>query len=81
MKKNYSKPLISVEAFAMDQPIAGRCTLPEADINSLKEFGCFAQECDFKLLPTGGFDWDGDGVADMHDNVCYHSNADYAFKS
>ena len=83
MKKIYSKPQIHVELLMMDQPIAANCTADFDDIKALMEFNYFmkGEECLINLLPTGGFDWDGDGVADDHDTICYHSNVQTAFLS
>lgn len=83
MKKTYSKPQIYVESFAMDRPIALNCSGDFEDIRSLQEFGYFmpSKNCATNLLPTGGFDYDGDGIADGHDTVCYHSNVLMAFTS
>ena len=85
MKKIYSKPLISVEAMTLDQPIAANCDPEIKDvIEVLKQFGYFteAPTCElYHLLPDGGFDTTGDGIADEHDTVCYHSNVQQAFIS
>ena len=83
MKKPYSKPLISVEVLTLDEPIAANCQGDFADIAALMEFGYFMEgkNCSLNLLPDGGFDTNGDGVADMHDTVCYHSNVETAFLS
>ena len=47
------------------------------------EFGYFMEgrNCVVNLLPTGGFDHDGDLVADSHNTLCYHSNVQTAFLS
>jgi hypothetical protein len=83
MKKYYHKPLICVEEIALDQPIAANCNANPADIRSLQEFGYFMEgrNCMVNLLPTGGFDHDGDLVADSHNTLCYHSNVQTAFLS
>lgn len=83
MKKKYSKPQLYMELFAMDCPIAANCTGDFEDIKSMMEFGYFmeSKNCVTNLLPTGGFDFDGDGIADSHDTVCYHSNVQMAFTS
>lgn len=82
----YTKPLIFVEALSLDQPIAANCD-PAIfdDIEILMQFGYFMADpsvtCGQNLLPTGGFDNNGDLVADEHDTVCYHSNIQQAFLS
>lgn len=87
MKKIYSKPLISVEAMSLDQPIAANCdSTIKDDIEVLMQFGYFMPNdsgitCSQNLLPTGGFDYDSDGIADSHNTVCYHSNVQQAFLS
>ena len=85
MKKPYSKPLISVEMLTLDQPIAANCNADFDDIAALNEFGYFMPEqklqCSINLLPNGGFDDNGDGTADHHDTLCYHSNVETAFLS
>ena len=84
MKKVYNKPLISVEALTLDQPIAVNCTADYDDIAAMMEFGYFTEkrQCTIRLLPTEGFDYDGDGTPDTaHDTICYHSNVQTAFLS
>ena len=85
MKKSYSKPLISVEVLSLDEPIALNCNANPDDIRALNEFGYFMPEqrlsCSIDLLPNGGFDENGDGIADSHDTICYHSNVQTAFLS
>lgn len=83
MKKIYNKPLISVEALTLDQPIATNCTADFDDIQALMEWNYFmdGKNCEINLLPTGGFDFNGDGRADSHDTLCYHSNVQTAFLS
>lgn len=84
MKKVYSKPIISVEAMSLDQPIANACdsTLKD-EITILMGWGYFmdGKNCTTNLLPTGGFDTNNDGTADSHNTVCYHSNIQKAFIS
>ena len=84
MKKQYFKPLISVEAMSLDAPIAANCDMSLKDeITILMGWGYFmeGEDCTTNLLPTGGFDYDGDGEADSHNTVCYHSNIQQAFLS
>lgn len=83
MKRTYCKPQIYVEAFSMDCPIAANCTADFDDVRALMEFGYFMEtkNCQINLLPTGGFDFDNDGISDSHDTVCYHSNVQQAFTS
>lgn len=71
---------------SLDQPIAANCdSALFDDIRILQMFGYFMADpslkCGKNLLPTGGFDDDGDKVADSHDTVCYHSNIQQAFLS
>ena len=69
---------------SLDQPIAANCDPALFDvIQILMQFGYFMGDtCSVKkLLPTGGFDNNGDGKADEHDTVCYHSNIQQAFLS
>lgn len=83
MKKQYHKPRICVEEIALDQPIAANCNANHADIRSLMEFGYFmdGRNCVTNLLPTGGFDLNGDFQADIYDTICFHSNVQTAFLS
>lgn len=86
MKKVYTKPLISVEALTLDQPIAANCNADFDDILSLIDLGYFGENdrgysCSSNLLPNGGIDLDGDGESDWHDTLCYHSNVQTAFLS
>ncbi|MBQ9082678.1 MAG: hypothetical protein IJY28_04165 [Clostridia bacterium] len=83
MKKAYGKPLVSVEVMSLDQPVALNCVADKDDIKSLMEFGYFmdGKNCTTNLLPSGGFDLNGDGAADSHDTLCYHSNVQTAFLS
>lgn len=66
---------------SLDQPIAANCdpTIFD-DIEILMQFGYFMADlsCALNLLPTGGFDNNGDLE---HDTVCYHSNIQQAFLS
>ena len=83
MKRQYHKPRICVEEITLDQPIAANCTANHADVKQLMEFGYFmdGRGCSINLLPTGGFDTDFDGTADLFENLCYHSNVQTAFTS
>lgn len=86
MKKVYNKPLICVEAMSLDQPIAANCDPAILDdIEILIDLGYFMDDpsvsCFLNLLPSGGFDYDGDDEADDHNTVCYHSNVRQAFRS
>ena len=83
MKKAYSKPQIHVESFLMDRPIALTCDVDRALMVELVFSGYFMEgkNCSMKLLPNGGFDFTGDGIADSHDTVCYHSNVQQAYLS
>lgn len=91
MKKFYTKPLISVEAMNLDQPIAAGCTADKEDMQSLMEVGFFASgdgECMIWLGTGengmgGKVDWDANGTWDQDDytTVCYHSNVQVAFLS
>ena len=68
----------------IDRPIATNCDMELKDeIKILKGWGYFMEgkNCATNLLPTGGFDYDGDGEADSHNTVCYHSNIQQAFMS
>lgn len=73
MKRVYEKPMISVEVFDLDAPIAANCQANKEDMNSLIELGYFNGEhtC---LTNVDAIDW-GD------DTICYHSNVIKAFTS
>ena len=83
MKKVYHKPLITVEALVLDEPIALGCVADKGDILLLEDMGYFSAEknCEFRLLPGGGIDEDEDGQSDGFDTVCYHTNIAKAFYS
>lgn len=93
MKKVYSKPLISVEAMTLDQPIANvNCEADRTDMQQLLNWNWFSLDrtCDKNILDGpegkgGYYDYDGDRVADdeslYHDSICYHSNVAQAFLS
>lgn len=84
MKKFYSKPLISVEAMTLDQPIATNCTADKDIMEILIEFGYFMDEPETKCTAFGEggkVDSDFDGDVDEHDTICYHSNIQQAFLS
>ena len=91
MKKIYTKPLISVEAMNLDQPIAAGCSADFDDVQSLVDMGLFGPgdgTCMYWLGPGdegrgGKYDWDTDGVWDDEDpdGICYHSNITVAFVS
>lgn len=89
MKKSYRKPQIIVEDMFLDDPIANStCTInyrTDPDVKLLKQLGCFvvSENCQFDVLPGGGFDFDGNGEKDpnFHDTICYHSNIDNLFAS
>ena len=72
---------------SLDQPIAATCNKELKDeIQVLMQWGYFMPNdhgitCSQNLLPTGGFDFNGDGEADSHNTVCYHSNIQQAFIS
>ena len=75
MKKNYTKPQISVETFTMDLPIAAGCTTDPRILADLKAVGYFT---DYRgcALNYPEASW-GEGT----DTVCYHSNVQIAFES
>ena len=75
MKKNYTKPQISVETFTMDQPIAAGCSADPELINSMMGIGYFTEKrgCALNYFDAS---WGNDT-----DTVCYHSNQIIAFMS
>lgn len=87
MKKVYTKPLISVEAMNLDQPItAANCSANKDDIQILIDFGYFMADAPVTCSDTpytdgDRVDSDGDGDLDAHDTICYHSNIQTAFLS
>lgn len=89
MKKIYTKPLISVEAMTLDQPIAANCSADVADMQSLIELGYFGANdrgvaCGLYILEDDTVDMDGDKVGDFDfddDTICYHSNVQTPFLS
>lgn len=87
MKKPYTKPLISVEAMTLDQPIALNCTADRDIMEILVSFGYFMNDaaisCDPNMMVSDGNKVDSnlDGVVDDHDTICYHGNIQQAFMS
>ena len=73
MKRVYEKPMISVEVFDLDAPIAANCQANKEDMNSLMDMGYFNGEHTCKI-DVEAIDW-GD------DTICYHSNVIKAFTS
>ena len=74
MKKVYTKPQVSVEALAMDRPIAAGCIANSDDMDALIDFGYFGPNdrgiaCGLEYTDGG------------HDTICYHSNVQIAFLS
>lgn len=75
MKQPYSKPIVIVEKYSMDMPIAANCIADFDDMNDLIDFGYFGEndrglKCGFEYV-------DGEG----HDTICYHSNVQNPFLS
>ena len=74
MKKPYSKPMITVGAIQLDQPIAAGCLADADDMRSLMDLGYFTAErnCENTV---------GEGTLPGYDTICYHSNVQTAFTS
>lgn len=73
MKRVYEKPMISVEVFDLDAPIAANCQANKEDMNSLIELGYFYSEGNCKIRE--------DEIIWGDDTICYHSNVIKAFTS
>ncbi len=84
MKSTYEKPLLAVEYFAMTQSVAS-C---DTKIGST-DTACIVADGDatsqMKDLALGGFFIENCSIsasgADENDGICYHTNANAAFKS
>lgn len=77
MKKAYKKPMIYIERFQMDNPIAANCKADFDDMNSLLDLGYFMEEYDCMIMYPN----DGSIPGSMDDTICYHSNVQTAFLS
>lgn len=70
MKRKYTKPMMAVESFKLDHPIAANCNADYEDVKSLIDIGYFGESCKFYWQDSIGYD-----------TVCYHSNVLTAFTS
>lgn len=78
MRKQYSKPRVSVEAITLDQPIAAGCMANYADVQALLDMNVFL---DTEIGKVGVCSWIFDEATMGNDLVCYHSNVQTAFLS
>ena len=89
MKKQYEKPMMAVERYALTQAIAGcvrrigfysaECVQKDADATS--DMKDLAWGTDFAWFYGGKCAYNVDVELDDEDGVCYHTNANAAFGS